>query len=190
MLANAEILASRLLPLGWDTVVIDIDWSDPSARAHGYNREAPLAMDANGRLIPDVGRFPSSSGGAGTVVRRILLFLILYALVVIAVIGLSGLVERIIGPDRDIAGDDSGLARSLAFTLIGVPLAAALWWWQRRRLMADAGERGSLVWALYLTAMSLTALIQATVSLGSAATAGIDGEWRRSEEHTSELQSR
>lgn len=121
---------------------------------------------------------PTSSGGAGTAVRRIILFLILYALVVIAVIGLSGLVERIIGADRDIAGDDAGLARALAFTLIGVPLAAALWWWQRRRLIADAGERASLVWALYLTAMSLTALIQATVSLASAATAGIDGEWR------------
>ena len=84
----------------------------------------------------------TSSGGAGTVVRRIILLLILFALVVIAAIGVSGLIERIVGADRVIAGDDAGLARSLAFTLIGVPLAAVLWWWQRRRLITDAGERG------------------------------------------------
>ncbi|GAA1980368.1 glycoside hydrolase family 27 protein [Microbacterium pumilum] len=65
VLANAEILAGELLPQGWDTVVIDIDWSDPTARSHGYNGEAPLAMDDHGRLIPDVVRFPSSAGGAG-----------------------------------------------------------------------------------------------------------------------------
>ncbi|GAA1968163.1 DUF5671 domain-containing protein [Microbacterium deminutum] len=120
------------------------------------------------------------AGGAGTVVRRIILFTILYALVVVAAIGLSGLIERAIGTDRTIAGDDAGLARSLAFTLIGVPLAAGLWWWQRRRL-ADPAERASLVWALYVTAMSLTSLIVATVSLASAAGAGIDGEWRPGE---------
>jgi len=49
----------------WDTVVIDIDWSDPSARSHGYNTAAPLVMDEHGRLLPDPGRFPSSADGAG-----------------------------------------------------------------------------------------------------------------------------
>lgn len=129
-------------------------------------------------MTSDVDTTRRTSGGAGTVVRRIILFLILFALVTIAANGLSGLVERIVGADRLIAGDDAGLARSLAFTLIGVPLAAVLWWWQRRRLATDAGERASLVWALYLTAMSLTSLIVATVSLASVASAGIDGEWR------------
>jgi len=65
VLANAEFLAEHLLPHGWDTVVVDIDWSDPTARAHGYNAGAPLAMDAWGRLVPDPGRFPSSRDGAG-----------------------------------------------------------------------------------------------------------------------------
>jgi alpha-galactosidase len=65
VLANAEFMAGHLLPHGWDTVVIDIDWADPTARSHGYNAEAPLAMDDWGRLIPDPGRFPSSSDGAG-----------------------------------------------------------------------------------------------------------------------------
>ncbi|WP_091708326.1 DUF5671 domain-containing protein [Microbacterium sp. cf046] len=120
---------------------------------------------------------PGSLGRAQTVVRRIIVFVILFALVVIAAIGLSGLIERVIGAGSALIVDDSGLARSLAFTLIAGPLAGLLWWWQRRRL-ADPAERASLVWALYLTAMSLTSLIVATVDLASAAAAGIDGQWR------------
>lgn len=65
VLANAEFMAAHLLPFGWDTVVVDIDWSDPTARSHGYNESAPLNMDAHGRLQPDPERFPSSAGGAG-----------------------------------------------------------------------------------------------------------------------------
>jgi hypothetical protein len=65
VLANARFLAEHLLPFGWDTVVVDIDWSDPTAKAHGYNEGAPLCLDAAGRLVPDPGRFPSAAGGAG-----------------------------------------------------------------------------------------------------------------------------
>ncbi len=65
VLANARFLAEHLLPFGWDTVVIDIDWSDPSARSHGYNEKAPLVMDEHGRLLPDPVRFPSAADGAG-----------------------------------------------------------------------------------------------------------------------------
>lgn len=65
VLANAEFLAEHLLPYGWDTVVVDIDWADPTARAHGYNADAPLHLDPHGRLLPDPERFPSSAGGAG-----------------------------------------------------------------------------------------------------------------------------
>ena len=45
--------------------MIDIDWSDPSARSHGYNDDAPLTMDEHGRLLPDPARFPSAAEGAG-----------------------------------------------------------------------------------------------------------------------------
>ncbi|WP_341358059.1 alpha-galactosidase [Georgenia sp. M64] len=65
VMANAAFMAEHLLPHGWDTVVVDIDWSDPTARAHGYNAGAPLALDDHGRLLPDPGRFPSAAGGAG-----------------------------------------------------------------------------------------------------------------------------
>jgi alpha-galactosidase len=60
VLANADVLARRLRPTGWDTVVVDIDWYDPTARAHGYNAGAPLVLDGHGRAQPDPVRFPSA----------------------------------------------------------------------------------------------------------------------------------
>ncbi|UVJ41302.1 glycoside hydrolase family 27 protein [Arthrobacter sp. CJ23] len=65
VLANARFMAEHLLPYGWDTVVVDIDWADPTARSHGYNDGAPLELDGYGRLLPDPARFPSAAGGRG-----------------------------------------------------------------------------------------------------------------------------
>ena len=81
-----------------------------------------------------------SSGRAQSVVRRVIVFVILFALVAIAAAGLSGLIERLIGAGSVIVSDDTGLALSLAFTLIAGPLAAVLWWWERRRLVAVRGR--------------------------------------------------
>ena len=63
--ANADFMAKRLKSAGWQYVVIDIQWSDAQARAHGYRPNAELAMDGYGRLIPAENRFPSSAGGRG-----------------------------------------------------------------------------------------------------------------------------
>ncbi|GAA3214190.1 DUF5671 domain-containing protein [Microbacterium terregens] len=134
-------------------------------------------MSANADASRTVRDASAPTGHAQSVVRRIIVFVILFALVVIAAIGLSGLLERAMGSIGLITVDDAGLARALAFTLIGAPLAGLLWWWERRRL-AEPAERASLVWTLYLTAMSLTSLIVATAALAGAASAGVDGQWR------------
>jgi hypothetical protein len=63
--ANADVMANKLKAHGWQYVVVDIQWSDPDARAHGYRPNAELAMDAYGRLIPAPNRFPSSTEGRG-----------------------------------------------------------------------------------------------------------------------------
>jgi hypothetical protein len=63
--ANADYMAKHLKPHGWQYIVVDIQWSEPNAGAHGYRPNAELAMDANGRLIPAGNRFPSSAGGRG-----------------------------------------------------------------------------------------------------------------------------
>ncbi|MEV6172799.1 glycoside hydrolase family 27 protein [Streptomyces sp. NPDC051954] len=65
VLANAEFMREHLLRFGWDTVVVDIQWYDPTARAHGYNPDAPLVLDAHGRQLPAPNRFPSAADGAG-----------------------------------------------------------------------------------------------------------------------------
>ncbi|MER5530572.1 glycoside hydrolase family 27 protein [Streptomyces sp. NPDC002677] len=65
VLANAEFMREHLLPHGWDTVVVDIQWYEPTARSHGYNPDAPLVLDAHGRQLPAPNRFPSAAAGAG-----------------------------------------------------------------------------------------------------------------------------
>jgi hypothetical protein len=65
VLANAEFMRDHLLPHGWDTVVVDIQWYEPTARAHGYNPDAPVLLDAYGRQLPAPNRFPSAAQGAG-----------------------------------------------------------------------------------------------------------------------------
>ena len=62
---NADYMAKHLKQHGWQYVVIDIQWSEPNAQAHGYRPGAQLSMDEYGRLIPAVNRFPSSAGGRG-----------------------------------------------------------------------------------------------------------------------------
>jgi hypothetical protein len=63
--ANAEFMAQRLKQHGWQYIVVDIQWYEPNAQAHGYRANAELTMDANGRLTPAVNRFPSAANGRG-----------------------------------------------------------------------------------------------------------------------------
>lgn len=62
---NAKILKEELLEQGWDTVVVDIQWYEPTASSSQYNKFADLEMDKFGRLMPATNRFPSASGGKG-----------------------------------------------------------------------------------------------------------------------------
>jgi hypothetical protein len=63
--AVAEIMAARLLPHGYDLFTIDAQWNEPGANGFDYRKDAALAMDEWGRLIPAANRFPSSATGAG-----------------------------------------------------------------------------------------------------------------------------
>ncbi len=63
--ANADYMAARLKSHGWQYIVVDIQWSDPQAKAHGYRTDAELTMDDQGRLTPAVNRFPSAANGKG-----------------------------------------------------------------------------------------------------------------------------
>jgi alpha-galactosidase len=63
--ANADYMAKVLRPYGWTYIVVDIQWSEPNPKSHGYREGATLSMDQFGRLIPAPNRFPSSADGAG-----------------------------------------------------------------------------------------------------------------------------
>ncbi|WP_065814180.1 NPCBM/NEW2 domain-containing protein [Hymenobacter sp. DG25B] len=64
--ANADYMARHLRPAGWEYVVVDIRWYVGNDTAHGYNEKDPdFSIDANGRFIPAVNRFPSAAGGKG-----------------------------------------------------------------------------------------------------------------------------
>ena len=62
---NAEFIAEHLKQYGWEYVVVDIQWSEPTAKDHEYHPFTELCMDEYSRLIPAENRFPSSAGGKG-----------------------------------------------------------------------------------------------------------------------------
>jgi alpha-galactosidase len=63
--ANADWMADHLAKYGWKYIVVDIQWYEPNAQGHDYKPGVPLTMDAYGRLMPAINRFPSSTNGAG-----------------------------------------------------------------------------------------------------------------------------
>ncbi|WP_071885823.1 NPCBM/NEW2 domain-containing protein [Hymenobacter sedentarius] len=64
--ANADYMAKNLKSSGWEYVVVDIRWYVGNDTAHGYNEKNPeWNLDAYGRFIPAVNRFPSAAGGQG-----------------------------------------------------------------------------------------------------------------------------
>ncbi len=65
LLANADYMAKYLKAYGWEYVVCDIQWSEPTADGFAYHNFVPLCMDEYSRLIPAPNRFPSSAGGKG-----------------------------------------------------------------------------------------------------------------------------
>ena len=63
--ANADFMANNLKQYGWEYVVVDIQWYEPTAENHHYHDFTELCMDEYSRLIPAVNRFPSAANGAG-----------------------------------------------------------------------------------------------------------------------------
>jgi len=74
---NADYMAKNLKKYGWEYVVVDFCWSYPhhtkSVQDNPGQMRLPkdgsyqpwLAMDCNGRLLPDLNKFPSSVKGNG-----------------------------------------------------------------------------------------------------------------------------
>jgi alpha-galactosidase len=63
--SNADYMSRYLASSGWQYIVVDIQWYEPSAQKHGYRENAELITDNFGRLLPAPNRFPSSAHGRG-----------------------------------------------------------------------------------------------------------------------------
>ena len=63
--ANAAYMAEHLKEFGWEYVVVDIQWYQPTAATHEYEPFSDERMDEYGRFLPAENRFPSAAGGQG-----------------------------------------------------------------------------------------------------------------------------
>ena len=63
--AQTDFMAEKLKAHGWQYIVVDIQWYQPTAKGHGYEKDAKLTMDEFGRLVPAPEKFPSAAGGNG-----------------------------------------------------------------------------------------------------------------------------
>ncbi|GEN51569.1 glycoside hydrolase family 27 protein [Alkalibacterium pelagium] len=62
---NAIYMKDNLNDAGYEYVVVDIQWYEPTANSSMYHAYADLEMDEFSRLIPAANRFPSAANGAG-----------------------------------------------------------------------------------------------------------------------------
>lgn len=62
---NADYMAAKLAPHGWQYVVVDIQWYEPQTSGWEYTKHPQSALDEYGRLLPVRAKFPSSRNGAG-----------------------------------------------------------------------------------------------------------------------------
>lgn len=63
--ANAQYVHDHLKEHGWEYIVVDIQWYEPTADGWYYNDFYPLTLDEYGRPQPSPNRFPSAANGAG-----------------------------------------------------------------------------------------------------------------------------
>ena len=112
-------------------------------------------------------------------IRRFFQYLLLYGLLIVAAIGTSNLLARLFGSTSRSAsfagGPDTSILRApdLAVALGGTPLVAriAAGTWRSHRRDPDEGR--SVLYAVYVTLMALTALVVAASALQSLVAAAL-----------------
>jgi alpha-galactosidase len=62
---QTDFMAAKLKSHGWQYIVVDIQWYEPSAEGHDYKEGARLAIDEFSRLVPAPEKFPSAANGRG-----------------------------------------------------------------------------------------------------------------------------
>ncbi len=63
--AQTDVMAEKLKSHGWQYIVVDIQWYQPTATGHDYVKDAKLTMDEFSRLVPAPEKFPTAGEGRG-----------------------------------------------------------------------------------------------------------------------------
>ena len=63
--ANADWIAKNLKSVGWQYVVVDMEWFVTNPTPEGNSRSFDYVLDNSGRYMPAANRFPSAANGAG-----------------------------------------------------------------------------------------------------------------------------
>lgn len=113
-----------------------------------------------------------TSEGAGVFIRRFVQYMIMLGTLVLAAIGLAGLIDAAAAAAVQVTQDSAAVARAIAFVVVGMPVYVGLASYTARRLRDDPRERQSLGWASYLTIVLLGSLV-AAMSLVTAFLAGL-----------------
>lgn len=92
-------------------------------------------------------------------IRRLFQYALLFGLLSVSAVGVAGLIGRLFDLGHVIAENRTDLARDITFSIVGIPLYLLVGRWTKRTLSADPSERRSVAWNLYLSVVSLTALI-------------------------------
>ncbi|MBI3429989.1 MAG: hypothetical protein HY050_08055 [Actinobacteria bacterium] len=119
-------------------------------------------------VIVVIRRFAGRNGNgtvSGNSVRRFFQYVLLFGLLVVAGIGLSGLLGRLLRGATLVVSDQTALARNFSFVVVGVPLLFVLSIWTRRKFLAEPSEANSFGWGFYITLSSITALAVAMFAL-------------------------
>lgn len=116
----------------------------------------------------------TSVSGTTSSVRRFFQYLLLFALTMVAAVGVADLLGRALGAD---VLDGHTLAQPVAFALVGLPLACLIAWWTRRSFRQDPQEAAAAAYTLYLTLTAWTSLIVAMVALQSLVSSALRGDF-------------
>jgi hypothetical protein len=109
----------------------------------------------------------SGADAASHSLRHLFQFGILYGLVAISAVGCAGLLARILNRENTLISDQIALARDVSFMVVGLPLLLLVALWTRRLFKRDPEESHSFGWQFYLTAISLSALLNSAFALMS-----------------------
>lgn len=114
--------------------------------------------------------------GGGFSVRRLFVYLLGFAALLVGAIGLVDLLAIAFGSGGDRVGAD--VASPLAMTVVGLPVFALLGRWVLSTHRADPSEAGSVAWALYLNAALVLSVSLVVVHAFDAAEGLVSWQWR------------